>query len=54
MIEFSENHKVVSKNKWLEARNMLLNKEKEFTVLRDQLSQERRDLPWVEVDKEYS
>jgi predicted dithiol-disulfide oxidoreductase (DUF899 family) len=46
-------HKVVSKNEWLKARRMLLNKEKEFTVLRDQLSQELRNLPWVAVDKEY-
>ena len=28
-------------------------KEKEFTILRDQLSQQRRDLPWVAVNKEY-
>jgi predicted dithiol-disulfide oxidoreductase (DUF899 family) len=48
-----ENHKVVSRNEWLEARKMLLKKEKEFTILRDQLSQERRNLPWTAVDKEY-
>jgi hypothetical protein len=48
-----EDHKVVSRNEWLEARMMLLKKEKEFTILRDQLSQERRNLPWTAVDKEY-
>ena len=48
-----EDHKVVSRNEWLGARKMLLRKEKEFTVLRDQLSQERRNLPWIAVDKEY-
>jgi len=48
-----EDHKVVSRNEWLEARKMLLKKEKEFTILRDQLSQERRNLPWIAVDKEY-
>jgi predicted dithiol-disulfide oxidoreductase (DUF899 family) len=48
-----EHHKVVSRNEWLEARKMLLNKEKEFTNLRDQLSQKRRNLPWIAVDKEY-
>ena len=48
-----EHHKVVSRNEWLEARKMLLKKEKEFTILRDQLSQERRNLPWIAVDKEY-
>ena len=48
-----ENHKVVSRSEWLKARKILLNKEKEFTVLRDQLSQERQNLPWTAVDKEY-
>ncbi len=47
------NHKVVSKDEWLLARIDHLVKEKEFTKLRDQLSQERRELPWVKVDKEY-
>jgi len=48
-----DNHQIVSKNEWIEARKVLLKKEKQFTALRDQLSQQRRDLPWVEVDKEY-
>jgi len=48
-----ENHKVVSREEWLIARQQHLAKEKEFTRLRDQLSQERRDLPWVKVDKPY-
>ena len=48
-----DNHQIVSKNEWIEARKVLLKKEKEFTVLRDQLSQQRRDMPWVAVDKEY-
>jgi predicted dithiol-disulfide oxidoreductase (DUF899 family) len=48
-----DNHRVVSKDEWIEARKVLLQKEKEFTELRDQLSKQRRDLPWVEVDKEY-
>ena len=47
------NHQIVSKNEWIKARKVLLQKEKEFTELRDQLSQQRRDLPWVAVDKEY-
>jgi predicted dithiol-disulfide oxidoreductase (DUF899 family) len=53
MTELLERHKVVSRNEWIEARKMLLKKEKDFTLLRDQLSQERRDLPWEAVDKEY-
>src|SRR5229473_6552927 len=48
-----ENHKVASREEWLVARKEYLAKEKEFTRLRDQLSQERRELPWVRVDKEY-
>ena len=46
-------NKIVSEEKWVEARKALLKKEKEFTALRDQLSQQRRDLPWVAVNKEY-
>jgi predicted dithiol-disulfide oxidoreductase (DUF899 family) len=47
------NHKIVSREEWIEARKRLLSKEKEFTRLRDQLSEQRRDLPWVRVDKAY-
>ncbi|MEE8512773.1 MAG: thioredoxin family protein [Acidiferrobacterales bacterium] len=46
-------HKVVFKDEWLAARREHLAKEKVFTRLRDQLSQERRELPWVKVEKEY-
>ncbi len=45
---------IVSQDKWLKARTALLLEEKEFTRLRDQLSQKRRQLPWVKVDKNYS
>lgn len=48
-----QNHKMVSREEWLVARKEHLAKEKEFTRLRDQLSQERRALPWVKVEKEY-
>ncbi len=48
-----QNHKVVSREEWLAARKEYLAKEKEFTRLRDRLSQERRELPWVKVEKEY-
>ena len=48
-----ENQMVVSREEWLVARKEHLAKEKEFTQLRDQLSQQRRKLPWVKVDKEY-
>ena len=51
--EVLDNHKIVSQSEWMEARKDLLVKEKEFTILRDQLNQKRRDLPWVQVNKEY-
>lgn len=53
MTEAFEERKIVPENEWIEARRALLEKEKEFTVLRDQLSQQRRDMPWLAVDKEY-
>ena len=46
-------HEVVSREEWLAARKELLKKEKEFTQLRDQLSAERREMPWVRVEKNY-
>jgi predicted dithiol-disulfide oxidoreductase (DUF899 family) len=46
-----ESHRIVSREQWIAARMALLAKEKEFTRTRDRLSQERRDLPWVRVDK---
>jgi predicted dithiol-disulfide oxidoreductase (DUF899 family) len=36
------------------ARKKLLAREKEFTRLRDQLSAERRQLPWVKLEKNYT
>jgi hypothetical protein len=45
---------VVSHDEWVAARKKHLAKEKEFTRLRDQLSRERRGLPWESVEKEYT
>jgi predicted dithiol-disulfide oxidoreductase (DUF899 family) len=42
-----------TREEWLAAREELLKREKEHTRLGDELAQERRDLPWVPVDKEY-
>jgi len=47
-------HTVVSHEQWVAARKKHLAKEKEFTHLRDQLSRERRALPWERVDKDYT
>jgi predicted dithiol-disulfide oxidoreductase (DUF899 family)/uncharacterized damage-inducible protein DinB len=45
--------KTVPQAEWLAARKKLMTKEKEFTRLRDELSRERRELPWEKVDKPY-
>jgi predicted dithiol-disulfide oxidoreductase (DUF899 family) len=44
---------IVSHAEWLEARKAHLAKEKEFTRLREELSRDRRALPWERVDKDY-
>ena len=46
-------HAIVSPSQWTAARERLLAKEKEFTRLRDELSRERRALPWERVEKSY-
>jgi predicted dithiol-disulfide oxidoreductase (DUF899 family) len=46
-------HKIVSQQEWIEARKALLAREKEFTRARDRLSEERRALPWLKVEKPY-
>ena len=45
--------KVVGPAEWLAARKELLKKEKEFTRLRDELSRQRREMPWEKVEKKY-
>ena len=49
----SEHQSVVPHDAWIEARQQLLAKEKAFNRLRDELSAERRALPWERVDKAY-
>ncbi|MCC5834869.1 MAG: thioredoxin family protein [Opitutales bacterium] len=48
-----KSHPVVSSEEWLEARRRLLEKERQVTRLNDELSTERRKLPWTKVDKTY-
>jgi predicted dithiol-disulfide oxidoreductase (DUF899 family) len=48
-----EHPRVVSQDEWLTARKELLAKEKQLTRQRDALNAERRELPWVKVDKIY-
>lgn len=49
----SKYNAIVSPEEWMSARKAHLAKEKEFTRLRDDLSRERRRLPWVKVEKDY-
>jgi predicted dithiol-disulfide oxidoreductase (DUF899 family) len=46
--------RIVSHEEWLKARKAFLAKEKEFTRARDELAQQRRELPWVKVEKPYT
>lgn len=48
-----QTHQVVSREDWVAARKAHLIREKEFTRLRDQVSADRRALPWVKVEKDY-
>jgi predicted dithiol-disulfide oxidoreductase (DUF899 family) len=48
-----ESPRVVSQLEWLAARKELLAKEKEHTRQSDALAAERRNLPWMKVEKEY-
>jgi len=47
-------HRIASREEWLTARMALLEKEKELTRARDDLSRQRSDLPWVKVGELYS
>src|SRR3981081_1871186 len=46
-------HRVANKDEWLVAREALLAREKEHTRTGDDLARQRRELPWVRVEKEY-
>ncbi len=48
-----DQHRIVSHDQWIAARLDFLAKEKEFTRLRDELSRQRRELPWEKVEKTY-
>ena len=46
-------HKIARREEWLAAREKLLEREKEHTRLGDELARQRRELPWVRVEKDY-
>ncbi len=47
------NHQVVNRQEWQAAREKLLEREKEHTRMADELARQRRELPWVAIEKEY-
>src|SRR6476620_10816673 len=51
--ELELDRKVVSATQWEAARQRLLKKEKELTKARDALAAERRQMPWMAVEKKY-
>jgi len=45
--------RIGTREEWLAAREQLLVREKEHTRLGDELARQRRELPWVLVEKDY-
>jgi predicted dithiol-disulfide oxidoreductase (DUF899 family) len=48
-----QNPRVVPHEQWITERVAFMAKEKELTRLRDELSRQRRELPWEKVEKSY-
>ena len=47
-------HMTATREQWLAARGELLKREKELTRMGDEVARQRRELPWVPVEKEYT
>ncbi len=47
-------HRIASREEWLAARAALLEREKEHTRIGDDLARQRRELPWVGLEKDYT
>jgi predicted dithiol-disulfide oxidoreductase (DUF899 family) len=47
-------HTIASREEWDAARAALLQREKELTRLGDQIAQQRRELPWLRIEKAYT
>jgi predicted dithiol-disulfide oxidoreductase (DUF899 family) len=46
-------HPLATRTTWLAQRKLLLEKEKAFMALKDELAEARRALPWVLIEKDY-
>src|SRR6266511_3533397 len=53
MTDQMNERRIATRDEWLAAREQLLVREKEHTRLGDELAQQRRELPWVRVEKKY-
>jgi Bacterial protein of unknown function (DUF899) len=47
-------HTIGTRAEWEAARGALLEREKELTRMGDEVARQRRELPWVPVDKDYA
>jgi predicted dithiol-disulfide oxidoreductase (DUF899 family) len=47
-------HKTVTRDEWVTARNELLALEKQHTRRSDELARQRSALPWLRIDKDYT
>ena len=46
-------HSITTRTQWIAQRRQLLEREKAFTQLKDELAEARRALPWVQIEKDY-
>jgi predicted dithiol-disulfide oxidoreductase (DUF899 family) len=53
MSQTTTTHKIGTRQEWLAARTELLKAEKALTRQSDALAKQRRELPWVRIDKAY-
>jgi predicted dithiol-disulfide oxidoreductase (DUF899 family) len=47
-------HRIGMREEWLAASAALLDREKELTRMGDELARQRRELPWLPVEKQYT
>lgn len=47
-------HQTATRQEWLAARERLLHREKQHTRLGEEIAEQRRQLPWLAIDKEYA
>src|ERR1017187_5526006 len=47
-------HRIATREEWLAASAELLRREKEITRTSDELARQRRELPWLQVEREYA